>query len=462
MPRLLFVALLLTVMMAACTAQPTATPTLPPPSPTSTPVPPTATSVPPTSTPSPTQVPPTPTPTAVPITGTVKATLNVRETASLTAKVLGILKKGDIVTLIARSQDKKWLEIFYPLDATSNGWVIASLVQTSAVLDELATAPEAGTAVPTQVALGTPTVVSTKVVAVTEVVSATAKPKETATGTPQPTVASAAPSGSIIFDTFENGTYRINQVRADGTGSKVLLTGASEPALSPNGATLAYRKRNAAAGKGLATANLDGTNEQMIVGTSNAGYPTWSSDGQDIAYHLTPGGSSPGQILWIVAQPGSQGTLVGLGVRPAWQPGGSRFVIFDGCDGNGANCYSLHTENVSSPAVNNPTFVVRGTNAAWSPNGQMVAFQDTDANGATNVFVANRDGSNKHQITKGTSHDGLPIWSADAQWLFYRSDQNGTSWAIYAIRVDGSGARKIVDAPVNANEWVYEKLAVAP
>lgn len=461
MPRLLFIALFLSVILAACTAQPTATPTLPPP-PTNTPVPPTATSVPPTSTPTATAVPPTPTPTAIPITGTVKATLNVRETASLTAKVLGILKKDDVVTLVARTQDKKWLEIYYPLDATSNGWVIAALIQTTSAVDELVTVTEQGTPVPTQVALGTPTITATKVVAATEVVSATAKAKATATGTPQPTLASAAPSGSIIFDTFENGSFRINQVRADGTGFRVLLNEASEPALSPSGTTLAYRKRNGARGVGLATANLDGTNEQMIVGTSNAGYPTWSSDGHDIAYHLTPSGGLRAQIFWIVAQPGFQGTLVGLGVRPTWQPGGSRLVMFDGCDGNGANCYSLHTENVFAPDVNNPTFVVRGTNAAWSPNGQMVAFQDVDANGATNVFVANHDGSNKHQITKGTSHDGLPIWSADNQWLFYRSDQNGTSWAIYAVRVDGSGARKIVDAPVNADEWVYEKLAIAP
>jgi Tol biopolymer transport system component len=364
--------------------------------------------------------------------------------------------------LLARSQDKKWLEINYPLDSTSNGWVIAALVQSTAALETLPTMSAQGTPAATQVALGTLTAVATNVTSATAVVTTTTTAKPTATGTPQPTVLSVAPSGSIIFDTFANGLYQISEVHADGTGIRVLFTSASEPALSPNGKILAYHKRNGANGIGVAISNLDGTNEQVLDGTSNAGYPTWSSDGQNIAYHLTPSGGLRAQLFWMVAQPGSPRTLVGLGVRPAWQPGGGQVLIFDGCDGNGANCYSLHTENVFSPAVNNPTFVVSGTNAAWSPNGQQVAFQDKDANGATNAFIANRDGSNKRQITKGTSHDGLPIWSADGHWLFYRSDQNGTGWAIYAIRVDGTGARKIVDAAVNPDEWIYEKLAIAP
>jgi hypothetical protein len=461
MPRLLIVPLLLSFIIAGCTVQPTATPTSTPP-PTETPIPPTATPVPPSPTTSPTAVPPTPTPTPVPITGTVKATLNVRESPSLTAKVIGVLKKSDTLTLLARSQDKKWLEINYPLDSTSNGWVIAALVQSTAVLDTLPTMSAQGTPAATQVALGTPTVVSTKVISATAVVTTTTTAKATPIGTPQPTVLSAAPSGSLIFDTFEKGLYQINEVRADGTGLRVLFTGASEPALSPNGKTLAYHKRNGANGIGVAISNLDGADEQVLDGTSNAGYPTWSSDGQDIAYHLTSSGGLRAQVYWSVAQPGSQRTLVGLGVRPAWQPGGSQALMFDGCDGSGANCYSLHTENVFSPDVNNPTFVVQGTNAAWSPNGQQVAFQDKDASGATNVFIANRDGSNKRQITKGTNHDGLPMWSADGHWLFYRSDQNGTGWAIYVIRVDGTGARKLVDAAVNPDDWVYEKLAIAP
>ena len=465
MPRFL-IAVLMLVVVASCSAQPTTTPTPLPPTPTETAVPPTETPIPPSATIVPTAVPPTATPTQVPITGTAKATLNVRETPSLTAKLLGTLKKGDDVTLIAISQDKKWFEINYPLDSNSNAWVLLSLVQPGEGTDVLPTLPG-------QVESATPTAAATKIavsatvtltaaatkIAVSATVTLTTSAKPTATSTLQPTAASGAPPGSIIFDTFQNGTYQLNQVRADGTGLKVLFTGASEPALSPDGRTLAYQKRKGAGTLGLWISNLDGSSPAQVVSFANAGYPTWSSDGNNLAYNLAPNGPLPNQI-WRVARDGSNAVEIGVGVRPAWQPGGSSTVIFDGCDGNGANCYSLYTENAFKPDVNNPTVIVRGVNAAWSPNGSQVAFQETDSSGI-NVYVANRDGSNKRAVTKDAGHSGDPIWSSDGQWIFYRSDKSGV-WALHAIRVDGTSDRQIVEAPVDANNWDFEKLAIGP
>lgn len=479
----LWLILLIMAVLAGCGAQPTATPTSAP-SPTETQVPPTETIVPPTETSVPTSVPPTSTPTEIPVTGTVKATLNVRESPSLNAKLLGVLNKGDSIVLKGTTQDKKWLQVNYPLESTSTGWVVSSLVETAGAIDTLpilaaqvaTTAPtseatkvaSASTATPTETvtkSAGTETLTATiqaTNATVTATVPATLAPSATPAPTIPPGLESGAPSGSIIFDTFEKNVFQINQVRADGTGLKLLFTGASEPALSPDGARLAYHKRNGPGGAGIAISSLSGSDEQIVVSAANAEYPTWSSDGQNIAYDVPQSAGLPAQLFWSVAQRGFQPTLIGLGRRPAWQPGGSRLVLFDGCDGNGSNCYSLHLANAFEPDVNNPTLITHGTNGAWSPNGQQVAFQDTDESGNINVFVANRDGSGKRQVTKGTGHDGVPIWSSDGQWLYYRSDQNGTSWAIYAIRVDGTGARKIVDAPVNSDQWDFEKIAIAP
>ncbi|MGB8646648.1 MAG: SH3 domain-containing protein [Anaerolineae bacterium] len=477
MYRIIVAICILALVLIGCTAQATPTPT-PSPEPTATPIvptdTPTATLLPPTATPSPTPITPTAVPTAVPITGSVIARLNVRQSPSLTGKQLGILNKDDAVTLLGRTTDNAWLQIYYPItQTTTNGWVVARLVQTSPLSGTLATFNLQGTPAPagTQVATGPtsaatgPTTAATSTVIATGGTSTPTTP--VATNTPKPTATSTPggkASGSIIFDTFESGTYQINKVHADGSGLTVLFSGASEPALSPNGQELAYHKRNKAGGggAGLAIAALDGSNERIIVGSANAGYPTWSPDGNNLVYDLTPSGNTPGMIYRIaIGSPTDNPLLLGLGVRPAWRPG-DQTALFDGCDGSGGNCYSLHTENAFTPNPTAPVFVVKGTNGAWSPNGSQIAFQDTDSSGNINVFVANRDGSNKRQVTKGTGHNGLPVWSADGQWLFYRTDQNGTSWAIYAIRLDGSSAYKIADAPVNADDWVYEKLAIAP
>jgi uncharacterized protein YraI len=456
MPRLILLTLILTLAVVGCSSQPTPTPTPPPPTtaptvPTDTPTP---TSPPPTDTPVPTAVPPTATPTTVIISGTLSSNVNVRETPSLTAKILGQLSQGDSVVLVGRLANSTWLEINYPPDQTTTGWVLARLIQTTVALDTLPAMTTEGTPVALGTEAATPTISSAQAITPTLAIP----PTTAATATPTAT-ASSAPAGSIIYDEFENGQYHIYKVRADGTGRVPLLSGApaSQPALSPSGAQLAYHKSSG----GLAIANLDGSNERTIATSANASYPTWSADGNNLAYQMPPAGALSGQIH-RVTRDGTQDTLIGIGVRPAWQPGSGQFVLFDGCSPNGGNCGSLFTVSAFNGDPNNPTLVAAGIEGAWSPNGSEVAYEAQDANGHRNIFIANATGSNLRQITKDTGNDGLPTWSANGQWLFYRTDQNGTSWAIYAIRVDGTGARKIVDAPVNADQWIYEKLALAP
>lgn len=460
MPRFLIVASILMFLVACGGAQATATPTLAP-SPTETPIPPTETALPPTETAAPTAVPPTAVPTQVPITGTAKAALNVRQSPSTTAKLLGTLTKGDAITLVGVSQDNKWFGIQYPPDSGTSGWVLSSLVQTSAATDALPVATaQPITETPTLAATKAPpseTITGTIVAKTT--VTATEIAKPAVTGTPEPVPANGAPAGSIIFDTFQKGEYQINQIRADGTGLKMLFSKASEPALSPSGTVLAFHKRNGAGAAGLFTSSLDGSNEKQISNSANAGYPTWSPDGNNIAYNLFPNGSLPSQI-WRVTKDGSGASEIGIGVRPAWQPGGSSTVMFDGCDGKGSNCYSLYTTNANTPALNNPTLVTSGTNPAWSPNGSEVVFQMQDETGI-NIYIVNHDGSSKRAVTKQAGHSGDPIWSSDGQWIIYRSDKSGV-WALYAVRVDGTSDRKIVDAPVNGDTWDFEKLAIGP
>lgn len=471
MPRILFALLIFAVVLLGCQAEATAVPT-PIPQPTEAPTLAPTDTPPPTATEVPTAVPATATlpPTPAPVTGKVKSTLNVRSDPSTQSKLLGVLKKDDEVTLLARTEDKLWLEVNFPLDSQNAGWVIAERIDTTADLNALQvmTAAAAPTTAATQASNPTavavaPTSATTSTqttVVANETVTSTSETKTpAAAATPAPN-AGGAPTGSIIFDSFENGKFNIYRVHADGTNEQMLIAGASDPALAPNGSRLAYRKRNGTGGLGIATSDLNGANEIVLLSTSSGGYPTWSPDGNNIAYHILPGNSLPGRILLISNVTGASPADVGVGVRPAWQPGNGQFILFDGCKGSG-DCGSLLKESAFAADPANPTLIIHGTNGSWSPNGSQVAFQDSDENGHVHIFTANSDGSNRFQVTKGNSNDGLPIWSADGQWLFYRTDQNGTGWAIYAIHKDGSGARKVIDSPVSPDDWVYAKLAIS-
>ncbi|NIO72479.1 MAG: protein kinase [Anaerolineae bacterium] len=122
---------------------PTATPVArvttpaPPVPPTSTPVPPTDTSVPPTSTPvaptytplppTDTAVPPTDTPTPKPVAVVQAEAMNVRGGPGTEYDVLGQVKQGDKLEILARTEGSDWLQV--RLTDGKEGWVSAQLVE---------------------------------------------------------------------------------------------------------------------------------------------------------------------------------------------------------------------------------------------------------------------------------------------------------------------------------------------
>lgn len=492
MYRILALMLLGSIILIGCAAEPTPTPTSVPEQPTvavapteaSTNTPePTATNVPtvaPTDTPKPTSTP-------APLTGVVKSTLNVRDQPTTRGKLLGVLKKDDVVTLVGRTEDSSWLEINYPLGEQTNAWVIAERIDTTANLaalpsivavspttaaTQVAVVPTAS--VPTTVTTTAETPAPTKSAATpaattsTATVTATKETTTTVKATPVAPAATAVPPatggtppGSILFDSFENGNFSIYRVRADGTGLTQLIAGGSEPALSPDGSRIAYRMRKDTGGLGIGIASSTGVYESTVTEESAAGYPTWSADGNNVAYHILPSGRLSGRIQRIGVGANNTPIDVGVGVRPAWQPSGSLNVLFDGCKG-GSDCGSLLTLNAFESDPNNPNLLTVGTAGAWSPNSSQIAFQDQDAKGNTQIWIANAQGGNRKQVTTDTGTHGMPIWSSDGAWLFYRSDQGGLGWAIFAIRTNGTDARKIIDSPVHPDQWIYAKLAIAP
>lgn len=489
MYRILALLLILSVVLLGCSAAPTATP-----APTEAPTEAATETVAPTDTVAaiPTEAPtvaptdtPQPTETPAPITGTVKSTLNVRDQPATRGKLMGVLKKDDVVTLVGRTDDKTWLQINYPLDATTTGWVLSERINTTASIDALASISTASpTAVATSVAVqptaSTPSTVTvqantpaaTSAAGTPAATTAAETPAATSVATVATTVTVKAttpaaasggtPPGSIIFDSYENGNFNIYRVRADGTGLQPLITGGSDPALSPDGSKIAYRARKDVGGLGIFLATSGGQYISTVTQESAAGYPTWSPDGNNIAFNTLPNGRLSGIIKRIGVGPDNTPTNIGIGVRPAWQPGNGTFVLFDGCGPGGAQCGSILAENAYQGDPNNPTLITTGTSGAWSPNGSEIAFQAQDDKGNTQIWTASADGKNRKQVTTDTGTHGMPIWSSDGQWLFYRTDQGGVGWAIFAIRAGGTDAHKIVDSNVHPDLWVYAKLAIAP
>src|SRR5580704_5893201 len=66
------------------------------------------------------------------------------------------------------------------------------------------------------------------------------------------------------------------------------------------------------------------------------------------------------------------------------------------------------------------------------------------------LMISNRDGSEERALTKG-SLDYNPAWSADAKWIAFTSERNGSA-DLYRMHADGSGVERLTDDPSNDDQ----------
>jgi serine/threonine protein kinase/Tol biopolymer transport system component len=213
---------------------------------------------------------------------------------------------------------------------------------------------------------------------------------------------------------------------------------------------------------------------QMLLG------PAWSPDGGQIGFYSAGGGMK----VWVNGQVRS----IGACNSPSWSPDGRRilckasqestFQIYDAQDGqlidefqtgrgglvpawspdgrsiayatlaNGISRIWIVTYDGPHPASSAGTPGIRTLSSpqllagdaaenyapAWSPDGIQIAYQSGDSDGASEIWVVNRDGTNPHQVTGTPAAADLnssfwaraPAWSPDGRWLAYVTSRNGS------------------------------------
>jgi TolB protein len=88
-----------------------------------------------------------------------------------------------------------------------------------------------------------------------------------------------------------------------------------------------------------------------------------------------------------------------------------------------------------------------------SPDGTKIAFRRRTVSnvlgkeiGNSEVFIANRDGSEAYNITNHPEHDGWPSWSPDGTKIAFASDrERGLNWQIYTINIDGTELTRLTE-----------------
>lgn len=201
---------------------------------------------------------------------------------------------------------------------------------------------------------------------------------------------------------------------------------ASDPKLSPDGATVAYvrnsmdkmtdRRRSS-----LWAAGTDGSSHRPITdGHENAFSPRWSPDGTRLLYLSKKAESDSTQIYVRWLDSGQSARLTTVEKPPgqiAWSPDSERIA------------FTMFVPQKEKPFIELPA---KPKDAAWAEPAKAIdrMIYRSDGRGYldkgfTHLFVVPADGGTPRQVTSGNYHvSGAPAWTPDGSSLLFSSNRN--------------------------------------
>jgi Tol biopolymer transport system component len=255
-------------------------------------------------------------------------------------------------------------------------------------------------------------------------------------------------------------TLDLYRVGRNGTGLRLLLRVAHDPAWSPDSKRLDFA-RFFGKPSSIWTANADGSGpRQLSAKTWDTNGPSWSPDGRRIAFDRWTGDYS--EVFVVNADgTGERRLLLGKrmsGVSPAWSPTGRRIAFFADapCCGNQLDGYVVVVDGAGKVMRKVGGYFGESSNETpeWAPGGRMIAFsQYLDAVNSPNndyIFAVPTTGVKLPERLTGPNATD-PEWSSDGRRIAFVKD--GT---ISLMTSEGRDVRRVIrvsDCCVGGMDW---------
>jgi len=240
-------------------------------------------------------------------------------------------------------------------------------------------------------------------------------------------------------------TKEIYLMDYDGYGQRPLTANGSlnlMPTWSPDGQALAYISYRTGTPSLHRAFIFEGRGDRVATGPGMTFSPSWSPDGAQIAFSSTRDGNSE---IYIANADGSDIRRLtdhpSIDTSPAWSPTG-REIAFTSDRAGAPQIYAMDTEGLNLRRIS-----FQGSyndSPSWSPSKQFseLAFASRIERGPFDIVVYNFETRQTRQLTTGRGSNEGPSWSPNGLHLVFTSSRSGSS-QIYTINRDGSNPRRL-------------------
>jgi Tol biopolymer transport system component/DNA-binding winged helix-turn-helix (wHTH) protein len=223
---------------------------------------------------------------------------------------------------------------------------------------------------------------------------------------------------------------------------------ASDPAISPDGKLVAFRRNSyAPGGAGIFVTGSEGQGVLQLTEHPGDCCPAWSPDGQNLAF--TRIAADEYAIYVVSAKGGTPKKISREDPRKkrgelAWTPDG-KYIAFSGdSPRGGSQIFLLSVDDSSVHAITEPQGQDRDWGPAFSPDGTQMAF--VRGNGAgfpEEVYLMALGGGPARQLTvERAAIMGPPTWSEDGASVVFSSTRGGDP-ALWIIPASGGAATRM-------------------